>query len=173
MRRRARAEEACRRLLGRVRRRRCSRTDATVNELLDRHLALLPRGEHTRESYEYTAARHIRPFVGQLRLLAVTAERLDELYVEVLRCREHCTKPTSAPAASSCVGYHSPPRRWGVAVPSRPARPRARIRRSPPSCVPRSLDGFLPTGATLPTVKRLAALHHVAATARGAVLAVC
>jgi integrase len=66
------------------------RTDATVNELLDRHLTLLHCGEHTRESYEYMAARHIRPFLGQLRLLAVTPERLDELYVEVLRCREHC-----------------------------------------------------------------------------------
>jgi integrase len=38
---RARAEEACRRLLGRVRRRRCLRTDATVNELLHRFTRML------------------------------------------------------------------------------------------------------------------------------------
>lgn len=53
---RVQAEEACRRLLGRVQRRRCMRTDATVNEVLDRHLALLHCTERTRESYEYLPA---------------------------------------------------------------------------------------------------------------------
>lgn len=105
---RAQAEEACRRLLERVQRHRCLRTDATVNELLDRHLALLHCGEHTRESYEYMAARHIRPFLGKLRLLAVTPEQLDGLYAEVLRCREHCPfrpKPghTCRPLCSATV----------------------------------------------------------------------
>ena len=88
----AQAEEACRRLVERVRRSRCLRTDAMLNELLDRHLALLYCGEHTRESYEYTAARHIRPFLGHLRLLAVTPEQLDELYTDLLRCRERCSR---------------------------------------------------------------------------------
>jgi integrase len=88
---RVRAEEACRRLLGRVRRRRCLRTDATVDELLDRHLALLHCSEHTRQSHEWLAAKHIRPVLGRLRLRAVTPERLDGLYAEVLRCREHCS----------------------------------------------------------------------------------
>jgi integrase len=82
----------CRRLVERVQRSRCLRTDATLNELLDRHLALLYCGEHTRESYEYTAARHIRPFLGHLRLSAVTPEQLDELYAGLLRCREHCSR---------------------------------------------------------------------------------
>lgn len=86
------AEEVCRRLVERVRRSRCLRTDATLDELLDRHLALLYCGEHTRESYEYTAARHIRPFLGHLRLSAVTPEQLDELYAGLLRCREHCSR---------------------------------------------------------------------------------
>jgi integrase len=81
----AQAEEVCRRLVERVQRSRCLRMDATVNELLDRHLALLYCGEHTRESYEYTAAWHIRPFLGHLRLSAVTPERLDELYAGLLR----------------------------------------------------------------------------------------
>jgi integrase len=70
--------------------------DATVDELLDRHLALLHCSERTRESYELMAARHIRPFLGGMRLLAVTAERLDGLYVEMLRCREHCQRPGRA-----------------------------------------------------------------------------
>ncbi|MFL6125422.1 tyrosine-type recombinase/integrase [Actinophytocola sp.] len=87
----AQAEEVCRRLVERVQRSRCLRTDATLNELLDRHLVLLCCGEHTRESYEYTAARHIRPFLGRLRLSAVTPEQLDELYAGLLRCREHCS----------------------------------------------------------------------------------
>src|SRR5262245_60926524 len=87
---RERAEEACRRLLGRAERRSCLRTDATVNELLDRHLALLHCSEHTRQSYEWMAARYLRPVLGRLRLLAVTPERLDGLYAGVLRCRDRC-----------------------------------------------------------------------------------
>jgi integrase len=104
----AQAEEVCRRLVERVRRSRCLRTDATLNELLDRHLALLYCGEHTRESYEYTAARHILPFLGHLRLSAVTPEQLEELYATLLRCREHCSlraKPghTCRPLGSGTV----------------------------------------------------------------------
>jgi integrase len=87
----AQAEEVCRRLVERVQRSRCLRTDATLNELLDQHLGLLHCSEHTRESYEYTAARHIRPVLGYLRLSAVKPEQLDELYADLLRCREHCS----------------------------------------------------------------------------------
>jgi integrase len=72
------------------------RIDATVNELLDRHLALLQCSEHTRQSHEWLAAKHIRPFLGRMRLLAVTPERLDGLYAEVLRCREHCARKHTA-----------------------------------------------------------------------------
>jgi integrase len=96
---RLQAEGACRRLLGRVQRRRCLRTDVTVGELLNRHLALLHCSEHTRQSYAWLVARHIRPFIGSLRLLAVTPERLDGLYGRVLRCREHC------PAGSRGSGH--------------------------------------------------------------------
>jgi integrase len=101
---RERAEEACRRLLSRVQRRRCLRTDATVNELLDRHLALLHCSEHTRQSYEWMAARYVRPVLGRLRLLAVTPERLDWLYAELLRCRERC--PCRSKAGHVCRPLH-------------------------------------------------------------------
>ena len=102
---RAQAEQVCRRLLGRVQRRRCLRTNATVNELLDRHLAMLYCGEHTRESYEYLATKHIRPVLGGLRLVAVTAERLDGLYAQLLRCREQCP-PRAEAAAHVCRPLH-------------------------------------------------------------------
>jgi integrase/DNA-binding transcriptional regulator YhcF (GntR family) len=75
-----------------------------VNELLDRHLAMLHCGEHTRESYEYLAARHIRPVLGRLRLLAATAERLDGLHAQLLRCREHC--PARVEAGHVCRPLH-------------------------------------------------------------------
>jgi integrase len=101
---RERAEEASRRLLARVQRRRSLRTDATVNELLDRHLALLHCSEHTRQSHEWMATKHIRPLIGRLRLLAVTPERLDGLYATVLRCREHC--PPRTPPGHVCRPLH-------------------------------------------------------------------
>lgn len=45
------AEAACRRLLDQVRERRQPRTDVTVTELVDRHLALLHATEITRRSH--------------------------------------------------------------------------------------------------------------------------
>lgn len=75
-----------------------------MNELLDRYLAMLHCGEHTRESYEYLAARHIRPVLGRLRLLAATAERLDGLHAQLLRCREHC--PARVEAGHVCRPLH-------------------------------------------------------------------
>jgi integrase len=87
------AESACRRLLDRVRERHHSRTDVTVTELLDRHLALLHAAETTRCSYRQAAGKHIHPLLGRLRFTAVTPEILDGFYAELLRCRDHCRRP--------------------------------------------------------------------------------
>ena len=61
---REQAEEACRRLLGQVRRGRRMHSHATVNDLLNRHLAIAQVGEHSRRSHLQMAATHLRPFIG-------------------------------------------------------------------------------------------------------------
>ncbi|HEV2784112.1 MAG TPA: hypothetical protein VGX25_32395 [Actinophytocola sp.] len=55
------AGAVCRRLLARVWERRQPRTDVTVTELVDRHLALLHATETTRRSHRRMAAKHIPP----------------------------------------------------------------------------------------------------------------
>jgi integrase len=51
---------------------------------------MLHVGEHTRQSYALMAAKHLRPFIGHLPLRAVTPEKLEYLYAELLRCRDYC-----------------------------------------------------------------------------------
>lgn len=87
------AEAACRRLVDRVREQRQPRTDVTLSELLDRHLALVHASDTTRRSYHYAVAKHIRPLLGHLGLAAITPEVLDFFYAELLRCRDHCRGP--------------------------------------------------------------------------------
>ena len=101
---REQAEEACRRLLGQVRRGRRLHSHATVNDLLTRHLAMSRVGERSRRSHLLMAAKHLRPFIGDLPLRAVTAEKLEHLYAELLRCRDHC--PPRPEAGHRCRPLH-------------------------------------------------------------------
>lgn len=101
---REQAEEACRRLLGQVRRRWSLHSHATVNDLLTRHLAMAHVGEHSRRSHLLMAAKHLRPFIGDLPLRAVTPEKLEHLYAELLRCRDHC--PPRAGPGHRCRPLH-------------------------------------------------------------------
>jgi integrase len=87
------AEAVCRRLVDRVREQRQPRTDVTLSELLDRHLALVHATGTTRRSYRYAVAKHVRPLLGHLGLAAITPEVLDFFYAELLRCRDHCRGP--------------------------------------------------------------------------------
>ena len=98
---REQAEEACRRLLGQVRRSRRLHSHATVDDLLNRHLAMARGSEHSRQSRALMAAKHLRPFIGPLPLRSVTPEKLEHLYAELLRCREHCPPQ---PVVGMCVG---------------------------------------------------------------------
>lgn len=68
---REQTEEACRRLLGEVRRGRRLHSHATVDDLLNRHLAMAHGSEHTRQSQTQMAAKHLRPFIGHLPLRSV------------------------------------------------------------------------------------------------------
>ena len=101
---REQAEEACRRLLGQVRRGRRLHSHATVDDLLNRHLAMSHGSEHSRQSRSLMAAKHLRPFIGHLPLRSVTPERLEHLYAELLRCRDHC--PSRPEAGHRCRPLH-------------------------------------------------------------------
>jgi integrase len=86
------AEDALVRLLNEVNEKAHPRTNATVNELLDRYLQLLNVERTTRVSYERNADLHIRPLIGKEKVGRVGGEILDSLYGELRRCRIHCRR---------------------------------------------------------------------------------
>ena len=79
------------RLLAQVDERRNPRTNATLDQLLDRYLETLDVGPTTHAMYAKYLEKHVRPFVGRLKAGAVGVEVLDSLYAELRRCRIHCT----------------------------------------------------------------------------------
>ncbi|MBV9163837.1 MAG: tyrosine-type recombinase/integrase [Pseudonocardiales bacterium] len=85
-----RAEDARIRLLAEVQERRNPRTSATVNQLLDRYLALHDGGKTTLHTYRTYAEKHVRPFIGNVKVGALEADVVDSLYAELRRCRQHC-----------------------------------------------------------------------------------
>lgn len=84
------AEAARTRFLNQVDEKRHPRTNATVNQLLDRHLETLDIERSTKKTYVGYLNRHVRPFVGRLKAGALDAEGLDSLTSELRRCRRHC-----------------------------------------------------------------------------------
>lgn len=86
------AEKAVRRLAAQVDERKHPRTNATLDQLLDRYLETLDVAESTRQMYAKYAEKHIRPFVGRLKAGAVDVEVLDSLHAELRRCRIHCNR---------------------------------------------------------------------------------
>lgn len=71
------------------------RADVTLAEL-QRHLAMLHASDTTRYAYRCMITKHVQPLLGHLRLAAITPELLDHFYAELLRCRDHCQRPTPA-----------------------------------------------------------------------------
>lgn len=86
----AAAEKALRRLLHQVDEQRNPRTNATLDQLLDRHLDLLDLEETTQRTYRGYVEHHIRPLVGKVRVGAFDADLMDSFYAELRRCRAHC-----------------------------------------------------------------------------------
>ena len=86
----AEAQRVMRRLASQVDERRNPRTNATVDQLLDRYLETLDVGRTTHRMYTRYLEKHVRPFVGHLKAGAVDTEALDSLYRELRRCRTHC-----------------------------------------------------------------------------------
>jgi integrase len=86
----AQAEKARTRLLSEVDDRRSARTNATLDQLLDRYLDVLKIEDTTRAGYERLIRRHIRPVLGTLPIGRVNGETVDGLYAGLRACRVRC-----------------------------------------------------------------------------------
>jgi integrase len=91
----AQAEAARTRLLNQVDERRHPRTNATVDQLLDRHFELAKLEPTTRSAYLGYANKHIRPLIGAVKVGTLDADVFDSFYAELRRCREHCDRRPS------------------------------------------------------------------------------
>jgi hypothetical protein len=84
------AEKVRTRLLSEVYERRHPRTDATVAQLIDRHIAEAKLGVKTRKNYRSQADKHIIPCIGHEMVRVVDAAISDSFYTELRWCRDHC-----------------------------------------------------------------------------------
>jgi integrase len=88
----AEAQNAMRRLATEVDERRNPRTNATVDQLLDRHFELADLEANTLANYRSLAEKHIRPLIGSVKVGALDGDLFDSFYA-TLRCsREHCDR---------------------------------------------------------------------------------
>ncbi len=72
--------------------RRHPRTDATVEQLIERHLTDADLGFKTRKNYRSQADKHIIPCIGHQKVRAVDANITDSFYSELRRGRDHCNR---------------------------------------------------------------------------------
>ncbi|MPZ64561.1 MAG: tyrosine-type recombinase/integrase [Pseudonocardiaceae bacterium] len=85
------ADKALRRLANQVDERRNPRTNATLNQLLDRHLEMLDLEPNTIEGYRELADNHIRPLIGTQKVGSLGGDVFDSFYAELRRCRRRCS----------------------------------------------------------------------------------
>ena len=85
------AEKVRTRLLADVDEKRNPRTNATIAQLLDRHLEMAQLDQSTLDTYRGYVKKHIRPLLGSKKVGQLDADVLDSFYAELRRCREHCT----------------------------------------------------------------------------------
>ena len=86
------AEKVRTRFLAEVDDRRNPRTNATVNQLLDRYLDVLEVEDSTRAGYESMSRNYIRPVLGELRIGRLDGETLDVFFADLRRCRARCDR---------------------------------------------------------------------------------
>jgi integrase len=84
------AQKVLTRLLNQVDEQRSPRTEATVNELLDRWLDVVDVERKTRVNYIGKIEKHVRPTIGLLPVGRVKVETIEGLYGQLRRCRDHC-----------------------------------------------------------------------------------
>lgn len=96
------AEQARLRLISIVEQQRGLRLSATLDELVQRHIALMSGATTTKINYKSYHRKHIGPLIGHHPIGTITAETIDELYSELAQCRDHCTvDPTTVSADAS------------------------------------------------------------------------
>jgi integrase len=79
------------RLISQVEERRNPRTNATVDQLLERYLDQFDGAATTLTLYRGYVRNHISPFLGKTKVGALDADILDSFYAELRRCRDHCS----------------------------------------------------------------------------------
>lgn len=85
-----RAREARTKLANEVDERRNPRTNATVGQLIEKHLDVVTLASKTMRGYRSTYKNHIKLLIGSTKVGRIDAEVLDSFYAELRRCREHC-----------------------------------------------------------------------------------
>ncbi|ONI67060.1 site-specific integrase [Kribbella sp. ALI-6-A] len=86
------AERAIRRLQTQVDERRQPRTNASLSQLIERHLKIAELDETTLRTYRGYVRNHLDPLIGHVKVGAVDADVLDSYYAELRRCRRHCDR---------------------------------------------------------------------------------
>jgi integrase len=79
------------RLISQVEERRNPRTNATVDQLLERYLDQFDGAATTLTLYRGYVRNHISPCLGKIKVGALDADILDSFYAELRRCRDHCS----------------------------------------------------------------------------------
>jgi hypothetical protein len=104
------AQKAMRRLSGQVDEWRNLRTNATVDQLLDRHFELAELGVNTLAHYRSLAEKHIRSLIGSVKMGALDGDLFDSFYATLRRCRDHwanagasTTEPTARTSATTAA----------------------------------------------------------------------
>lgn len=78
------------RLLSQVDEQRNPRTEATVDQLLDRWLDVIDVERTTRAGYLGKIEKHVRPTIGHVPVARLNAELIDSPYASLRRRRDHC-----------------------------------------------------------------------------------
>jgi integrase len=86
------AEQLRVKFLNQVYERRHPRTNATVNQMLDRYFDEVDLEYNTLDGYLGYAKKHIRPLLGDQKVGSLDAGVMDSFYAELRRCRDHCKK---------------------------------------------------------------------------------
>ncbi len=79
-------------MLAQVDERRQPRTNTTVAQLVERHLAEAQLEANTLSTYRGYVDKHILPFLGREKVGSLEADVLDSFYAELRRCRDHCSE---------------------------------------------------------------------------------
>jgi integrase len=153
------AERALTRLQAQLDDNRAPRMSASLNQLLDRYFEvgctnIAPR---TRSEYMAKAAKHIRPFLGDMPIGKVDVYVLESLYTDLRQCREHCHRRRAVDHRTSrpheCDEH-------GAAGPCRPFDPDCRACRR--MCKPHQCKPFADSG--------IRAVHFILRAAFGAAI---